>query len=224
MAEGQAVAEMCRVLPKGEQVSSTFSIIEVREVDLDGDGQADDRISIRERSVTHCGAIGKDEILDQLRRDFGNYTSMTQSPGGMTVVGSFWRASVAWDGRSTTISTRGAVPLPASVEGMALKTQRADQAVKVGDPISTADGRVYFVIGFDLSEAVQFDGTNVTTDPGAIRLGVITKEGMLALRGAKDPREAARLTQEHGKRLSPSEVASVLDRKRYPEVYGRPRG
>lgn len=220
MGQSPTISELCRALPPNDLVSNSFATLDVVAVDLNGDGKKDEYVAIRRKSLTHCGRIEKDPIIDQLRADFGNYTNRSQPPGSnvMSIAGTFWQARITWDPSSTTIVTEGAVPLPPSIEKMGLKTKSPGKLVHVGDPVSTGDGQTYFVTGFDLSEAVAYDGTTVTTAPDTIRLVVLTKDALMRLKKAKTPQEAAQITQE-AKKISPSEITAVLSRDKFPEVY-----
>lgn len=220
MAENPKVSAICKVSAPNELVDNEFHVVEVVPVDLDGDGKKDEYVSIREKRLTHCGRIEKDPIIDQLRADFGNYTNRSQAGNVMSVAGTFWQASITWEANSTTIVTRGAIPLASSIEKMGLKTKAPGQLVHVGDPISTGDSQTYFVTGFDLSEAVQYNGSTVTTDPGTIRVAYMTKDAIMRLKKAKTPQEAARIAQEV-KYISAREITQVLNRSKFPEVYGK---
>ena len=201
---------------RGSTVSQREDMVDMRSVDLNLDGNADEFFTVNRKNITICGEMPKEAVVSQIIALFGRYDSHIETTDGGKITGPFWRAEYSISNNSTRLKTHIALPIFPMKNQTPFPLRHIDKSVREGDPVTVkGDGAkgVYFVANILITDAVRWDGKNMTVDYDRIQLSIISKAKLAEARNGKE------LSEEDFRVIHMSDIKSVEDRSSFPDFY-----
>jgi len=190
-------------------------VSDLKKTDLNFDGKDDEYVLIHKNVIKICGEMSQEAVVKSIVQNYGAYEKMVK--GDNLLVGRNWRATYKVENGVTTIIGKIAIPIFTESEGAKFKIKHLDRSVRLGDPIKVKDGegRVFFVLNFDLSNAIAWDGKELTVDYNSVKVNAISKEGIEAIRKGEEPEK------EDMKTVSLAKISKVMPRDDFPDMYAQ---
>jgi len=196
------------------QVAVTKEYIEdLKKVDLNFDGKADEYVVIKKEVAQICGEMSQEDVKKAVEANYGKYKKLIEDK--KLFMGRNWLAAYKVENGVTTISSKMAVPIFVAGASTLFKVKHLKQNVLLHDPIKVkgSKNKVFFVMNIDYSNAVTYDGKEVKIDYNSIKMDVVSADGFATLEKGEKP------GSDDVKSIAFSKVSEILRREDYPEYY-----
>ncbi|MBN1283667.1 MAG: hypothetical protein JXA24_07855 [Proteobacteria bacterium] len=203
---------------KGITVAKQESIVDMVPADLNLDGKKEEYFTVTRKILTLCGEMPKEALFNQVTALFGKQDSHTDTAEGGKLTGPFWNAEYSVSDNMTKVKTHLAMPIFPLKNQTPFPIKHLKKSVQEDDPVTIKGSKgTYFVVRIVITDAVRWDGRNMTVNYDGIKLQVISKAKLVQARNGKE------LSQDDTKVIRMADIKSVEDRSAFPEIYAPPK-